>query len=92
MMLPEHKLENIKYREGFKKRLRRNLDDQELQAIGECLAESMHTGRMVTVSMYDEWEFPQVIGIVERVDPYKQRFMVGGDWFYLSNVERAELE
>jgi len=90
MMLPEHKLENIKYREGFKRRQRRELDEQELEEVNRLLIESKQTGVIVTLQMFDEWELLQVVGVVERIDQHHRRVMVGGDWFAIHDIERVE--
>ncbi len=42
--------------------------------------------------MYHEFEKLEVIGIVDRVDQFKQRFMVDGEWFDIRDIEGADIE
>lgn len=40
--------------------------------------------------MFDRYEELRVIGIVERIDSFKRRFQVNGDWFRIDDVMEAE--
>lgn len=45
---------------------------------------------LITLRMFDRYEELCVIGIVERIDSFKRRFQVNGDWFYIEDVIAAE--
>lgn len=92
MMLPEHKL---RLNANFMEQSRRNrieLDDQELEQVGRALMESLELRELVKVQLYDEYEQLEVVGVVDRIDQHRQRFMVNGDWFLLRDVEGAQID
>ncbi|MDQ6419937.1 YolD-like family protein [Paenibacillus sp. LHD-117] len=63
------------------------LDDQELEAIGRRLTESHQLRVLVTVKMYHPTEELQIVGMVDRIDRQRGRFMVNGDWYALGDIE-----
>ncbi len=46
--------------------------------------------RLVMLRMFDRYEELRVIGVVERIDSFKRRFQVNGDWFRIDDVMEAE--
>jgi len=87
MMLPEHIRALNHQRRELQKRQRVQLDDQEMEIIGNRLTASLQGRTEVTVKLFDEWEQLEVKGIVERIDIHTQRFMVDGEWFKLGDIE-----
>ncbi|RXZ84562.1 YolD-like family protein [Paenibacillaceae bacterium] len=90
ILLPEHRRAAKQLSQEQKRRQRIEYDDQELEQFGRVLAESKELGQPVTIKLFDEREHLVVIGIVDRLDPYKRRFMVDGEWFCLADVEGVE--
>ncbi|WP_241675043.1 hypothetical protein [Paenibacillus luteus] len=52
----------------------------------------MELRKEIKLKMYHEFEKLEVIGIVDRVDQFKQRFMVDGEWFDIRDIEGADIE
>lgn len=92
MMLPEHKQALNMQRRELDRRSRIELDDQELEQVGRALTESLELRELVKVQLYDEYEQLEVVGVVDRIDQYKQRFMVNGDWFPLKDIEGVQID
>lgn len=90
MMLPEHKSAHLRQQDDLRKRQRVYLDDQELEQIGRRLIESLNKRTIVEVRMYDPREQLRVVGIVDRIDRQRGRFLVNGDWFILGDIEGVE--
>jgi hypothetical protein len=94
MMLPEHKeriiAENFEFKN--KKLPRSTLDEQEWEQIIRVLMESLGTRVSAHFQLYDKYEESAVIGIVERVDPYRRLFSVDGEWFTMADIIGADLE
>ena len=92
MMLPEHKEAIIKYNVEQKRRQRIELDEQELEQINIALYQSMKHRVAITIKMYHPFEYPKVIGVVDRIDRQLGRFRVDGEWFILGDIEEVEFE
>lgn len=92
MMLPEHKAELNRWTKVSKKRERIELADHEIEEVTRALAESFQARVQVRVLLYDEYEQAEVIGVVERIDQYKRRFMVDGEWFWFADNEGARID
>lgn len=91
MMLPEHvKALNVQRKE-LNLRDRTYLDQDELEAVSRALGESFSRKVPVKVLMYDKYEQLEVEGVVERIDQYKRRFMVDGEWFWFADIEGASV-
>ena len=92
MMLPEHKSTIIKNDQLAKKRRRIELDEQEWEDISRAVTESLELRKMIKLRMYHEYEDLEIIGVVDRVDQFKKRFMVNGDWYFIVDIEGAVIE
>ncbi|MFS0727705.1 YolD-like family protein [Paenibacillus sp. 1P07SE] len=92
MMLPEHKESNIRKRQELQRRERRELDEQELEEAGRLLHSSLEEKRILRIAMFHPYERTEVIGVVERLDAPRQRFMVDGEWFPMQDVQGVEAE
>lgn len=91
MMLTEHVEALLEHNRNRNNKSRKELDEQELANISLALQQSMHTKQVVTLTMFDEREDLQVIGIVERVDSRLRRLKVDGEWFGMDNIVKLEL-
>ncbi|RXZ77269.1 YolD-like family protein [Paenibacillaceae bacterium] len=91
MMIPEHVRAANLYRKEQRKRQRIQLDDQELELFGLAIAESKEQRKEIAIKIFDEWEQLRVVGVVDRIDYYKRRFMVDGEWFFLVDVENVDI-
>ncbi|MGO4182783.1 YolD-like family protein [Paenibacillus sp. MCAF9] len=92
MMLPEHKLAINGLSDAAKRRDRIQLDDQEWEHVSRAVSESLLGRKKVSIRLYHPLELLNVIGIVERIDELKRRFMVDGEWFQIVDIEGAILE
>lgn len=92
MMLPEHKVALNEYDREMKKRQRTELDEQEWEDVSRIVAESMQHRVEISVRMFHPTEKLTVVGIVDRVDQLKGRFMVDGEWFSIKDIEGAKVE
>lgn len=81
MMLTEHKVEINLWANEVKKRERIELDEQEWEDVSRPVAQSMQQREPIKIRMYHEVEELEIIGIVDRIDQMKGRFMVDGEWF-----------
>lgn len=87
MMLPEHKAAIIENNEALKQRARSVLDEQEWEAVSRSVAESLQLRLPITLRMFHPLEELTIIGIVDRVDSLKGRFMIDGEWFEVKDIE-----
>ncbi|WP_337098777.1 YolD-like family protein [Paenibacillus sp. YIM B09110] len=87
MMLPEHKAEIVRNNEALKRRVRASLDEQEWEAVSRAVAESLQLRVPITLRMFHPLEELTIIGIVDRVDSLKGRFMIDGEWFPVQDIE-----
>ncbi|RJX40981.1 YolD-like family protein [Paenibacillus pinisoli] len=92
MMLPEHKAAINDHSESLKRRTRIELDEQEWEHVSRVVSESLLRRQPVAVRLFHPFELLTVIGIVDRVDELKGRFMVDGEWFPIRDIEGAAME
>ncbi|REK76433.1 YolD-like family protein [Paenibacillus paeoniae] len=92
MMLPEHKAAINAYSESLRRRVRIELDEQEWEQVSRVVSESLLRRQPISVRLFHPVELLTVIGIVDRVDELKGRFMVDGEWFPIGDIEGAALE
>ncbi|MDQ6420812.1 YolD-like family protein [Paenibacillus sp. LHD-117] len=92
MMLPEHKSAINGLADAARRRERIQLDEQEWEHVSRAVSESLLRRRQVAIRLYHPAELLTVIGIVDRVDELKRRFMVDGEWFPIGDIEGATLE
>lgn len=92
MMLPEHIVQINQWATEIKKRERIELDEQEWEDVSRTVGISMLQRQQVKLRMFHELEDLEIVGIVERVDQLKGRFMVDGEWFAIRDIEGAQLE
>lgn len=90
MMLPEHKIEIINNAKEAKRRLPVELDEHEWERISQAVAESLQLRQPVALRMYHPYEETMVIGIVDRIDSHRGRFLVDGEWFDIRHIEGVE--
>lgn len=86
MMLPEHKFAiNIKSKDEGRKE-RPILDSQELELIECILAESLNEHKMITITLYDEYEDVKLNGIVTSLHTHRREIKLAigpGDWRWI---------
>lgn len=75
-----------------RKRTRIELDEQEWESVSQAVSDSLSHRKEITLHMYHPLEELTLIGIVDRVDQLKGRFMVDGEWFAIRDIEGAQLE
>jgi len=92
MMLPEHKVALNEWDRERQKRRRIELDEQEWEDVSRAVGQSMQQRQQVKLRMFHEFEELEIVGIVDRVDQLKGRFMVDGEWFAIRDIEGAQLE
>lgn len=92
MMLPEHKAAINERQAALRLRQRVELDEQEWEHVARCVSESLQQRRQVAMKLFHPAEELTVIGIVDRIDQLKGRFMVDGEWFAMGDIEGAEIE
>lgn len=90
MMLPEHKDAINEYNRLLQARSRTELDEQEREAINRALRQSLQQHMPLSIGIYNPYERLCITGTIERLDGLHQRFMVGGEWFDLAEVEYVE--
>ncbi|MBD2871434.1 YolD-like family protein [Paenibacillus arenilitoris] len=92
MMLPEHKVAINDHEAALRQRRRVELDEQEWEHVARSVAESLRQRRQIALRMFHPVEELTVIGIIDRIDPLKGRFMVDGEWFLIRDIEGAAPE
>lgn len=91
MMLPEHKIAINAWSKTTTIRTRIELATHEIEEISRVLAESFQMRVTVKVFLYDKYEQSEVIGIIEKIDQYRRRFMVNETWIMFEDLEGAQL-
>lgn len=93
MMLPEHKNRLVEHRHELQRRERIELDESELERIGKMMAQSIAERTLLRIQLYDEYgEGDPLIGVVDRMDQQRGRFLVGGRWYDVRHIEGVEEE
>lgn len=92
MMLPEHKAALNEWDRERQKHTLIHLDEQAWEDISRVIAESIKLRKEIKLKMYHEFEELEVVGIVNRVDQLKGRFIVDGEWFAIKDIEGATIE
>lgn len=92
MMLPEHKVAINEHEISLRQRQRVELDEQEWEQVSLSVTESLQQRLPVKLRLFHPAEELIVIGIVDRVDQMKGRFMVDGEWFAIRDIEGADIE
>jgi len=92
MMLPEHKVRINEWNLEIKKRQRIELDEQEWEDVSRVVVQSLQQRQPVKIRMFHELEDLEIVGIIDRVDQFRGRFMVDGEWFEIQDIEGASLE
>lgn len=87
MMLPEHKVAINEHEKTLRHRQRVELDEQELECVARSVTESLLQRQQITLRLFHPIEELTVIGIVDRIDQLKGRFMVDGEWFPIQDIE-----
>jgi hypothetical protein len=89
MMLPEHKVAINEHEKSLRQRERIELDEQEWENVARFVTESLQQRHSITLRLFHPLEELTVVGIVDRVDQLKGRFMVDGEWFSIRDIEGA---
>lgn len=89
MMLPEHKVAINEQEKALRQRQRVELDEQEWENVARSVTDSLQQRQPVTLRLFHPFEELTVIGIVDRIDQLKGRFMVDGEWFAIKDIEGA---
>ncbi|WP_028611105.1 YolD-like family protein [Paenibacillus harenae] len=92
MMLPEHKVAINEHEAVLRRRQRVELDEQEWEHVARSVTESLQQRQQIKLRLFHPIEELTVIGIVDRVDQLKGRFMVDGEWFPIGDIEGAVIE
>lgn len=92
MMLPEHKERIIEHRRELNRKERVELAAEEWEQIERVMSQSLEQRRPIRIRLYDPFEELLVIGIVDRIDARRGRFLVDGYWFTVGDIESAEAE
>ncbi|CAM4284375.1 hypothetical protein FHS16_002246 [Paenibacillus endophyticus] len=92
MMLPEHKVAINELEKASRQRERIELDEQEWEHVARSVTESLQLRQPVTLRLFHPLEELTVIGIIERIDQLKGRFMVDGEWFMMRDIEGAAVQ
>ncbi|BBH19770.1 hypothetical protein Back11_11150 [Paenibacillus baekrokdamisoli] len=87
VLLPEHKLALNEWVQIQQKRERIDMDEQGWESVSQALGVSLTQREEITLHMYHPFEVLTVVGIVDRVDHSRGRFMVDGEWFEMSDIE-----
>ncbi|EXX85879.1 YolD-like protein [Paenibacillus darwinianus] len=90
MMLPEHKERHVRHRQGLTRRERAELDESEWERIGRMMADSVQQGISLRIALFDAYEDREVIGVVDRVDRRRGRFLVAGRWYNEADIQGVE--
>lgn len=89
MMLPEHKVRINEYNRELTAREKPVLDADAVEDIERAVLASLIERTPITLRLYDRFEDLNVIGVVDRVDTFKQRVMVDGEWFPMADIVGA---
>ncbi|WP_138751667.1 YolD-like family protein [Paenibacillus sinopodophylli] len=92
MMLPEHKVAINELEKALRQRTRVELDEQEWEHVARSVTDSLQQRQPITLRLFHPLEELTVIGIVDRIDQLKGRFMVDGEWFLIGDIEGAAIQ
>ncbi|MEC0371901.1 YolD-like family protein [Paenibacillus chibensis] len=98
MMLPEHREAYIRHQQHLAPRQPPLLDPQAEEEMARVMAEAMHSGSAVTITLFDDPEDIRLTGQVLRIDPGRRRICWdGGDgegsrWIALDQIIGAVAE
>lgn len=92
MMLPEHKVAINEHEKSLRLRERVELDEQEWEHVARSVTESLQQRQPIALRLFHPLEELAVIGIVERIDQLKGRFMVDGEWFSIQDIEGVSVQ
>lgn len=79
MMLPEHVEAINDHNSNKDTKVRKELDEHELQLVETAIHQSMHSRKTLTISLYDPHKVLKVIGLIERVDQRAKQIRVDGE-------------
>lgn len=74
IILPEHREALIEWRKKRNMKQKPVLDEQAWEEYARLIQESMQTGRLVTVHVYDPYEDIKITGQVVQIDRQRIRF------------------
>jgi len=95
MMLPEHKERYVVHQQRLPAKIRPQLDEQEAERLSRLIAESMQTGRMITLHLFQEIGESASRGIITKIDQQNKALRLAGSndysWIKLNDIIDAEL-
>src|SRR5690554_5643228 len=86
MMLPEHVETILEHNRIIKGRKQPELDEQEVAAFIRLIRDSIISRKVIKISLFDEYEDLQVIGLVERIDEYRKMIKVDGEFIGVEKI------
>jgi hypothetical protein len=101
-VLPEHREALAKDERSLKRITKPELDEQELLLIDQAIYGSLRQKRVVTLTLFDEYELETIVGTVQKVvtgikqvkvllwDPYAIEDEC--IWIFMGNILKAELK
>jgi hypothetical protein len=100
-VLPEHREALVEDERSLKRRTKTELDEQELLLIDQAIYGSLRQKRVVTLTLFDEYEHVTIVGTVQKVvNGIKQVKVLTWDpyaiedecvWIFMGNILKAEL-
>jgi hypothetical protein len=100
-VLPEHREALMEDGRSLKRITKPDLDDQEVAAIDQAIYGSLKQNRVVTLTLFDEWEYETIVGtVIKVVSGIKQIKVLLWDlyaiedecvWIFMGNILKAEL-
>jgi hypothetical protein len=100
-VLPEHREALAEDERSLKRKTKPELDEQELLLIDQAIYGSLHQNRVVTLTLFDEYELITLIGTVQKiVTGIKQIKLLLWNpyatvdecvWIFMGNIFKAEL-
>jgi hypothetical protein len=95
-MLPQHNEALANNSKSASRIPRPTLDDQELELISAAIGQSYSNRSNVTLTVYDGYQYLEVIGTVTKVDQQLKRLRIDyedeWEWVNMRDIIKAEVE
>ncbi|MDF2958469.1 MAG: hypothetical protein K0S39_204 [Paenibacillus sp.] len=86
MMLPEHKERINRHNKELDLKTMPILDEQKLEDISRQLQAAFEGRREITLELFNPRQSFTLAGYIDKLDPFNQRLMIGGQWVRLSSI------
>jgi hypothetical protein len=80
MMLPEHKEAYLLHQQELNRRKLPVLDSQQIERFSWIIAESMMTGKEITLCLYGDFAERRITGRIVRIEQRERKVKIANGW------------